>query len=220
MTGALHVQVKLNTQREVDMSKQESIPSYPLTWPEGYKRSQSRKDSRFSGELSVAVAANNLECELALLKAKDPILSTNIPLKLAGGPKSGFNPDDPGVAVYFKRKEKNVVLACDKYKRVQDNIHAIERTIESLRQIDRDGVSDFLERAFTGFTAIAETAGPSNQSWWVILEVPENCTYEQAESSWKQLSKQYHPDLGNDSGYIYLINDAWERAKKEFSQIK
>jgi hypothetical protein len=199
------------------MNRQESIASCPLTWPEGYKRTQYRKDSRFARDLTIALAADNLENELNLLGAKNPILSTNIPQKLAGGPRSGFNPGDPGVAVYFKRKDKNVVLACDKYRRVQDNIHAIVRTINSLRQIDRDGVSDFLERAFTGFTAIAENAGPSNGAWWQILELSENCTYEEAEASWKQLSKKHHPDLGDDSGYIYLINDAWERAKKEFS---
>ena len=195
--------------------KQEAITAFPLSWPDGYRRNERRVDSRFARSLTIAMATNNLEVELNLLKAKNPILSTNIPQKLGGGPKSGINPDDPGVAVYFKRKDKEVVLACDKYKRVQDNIHAIERTIMSLRQIDRDGVSDFLERAFTGFTAIAENAGPSNAAWWVILEVSESCSLEQAEKAWKKLSKEYHPDMGNDSGFIYAINSAWERAKKE-----
>lgn len=197
--------------------KQEAITAYPLVWPEGYNRSDRRIDSRFARGLTVSMATNNLEVELNLLKAKDPILSTNVPQKLGGGPRSGINPDDPGVAVYFKRKDKNVVLACDKYKRVQDNIHAIERTIMSLRQIDRDGVSDFLERAFTGFTAIAENAGPSNAAWWVILEVSENCTLEEAEKAWKKQCMEYHPDKGNDSGFIYAVNAAWDRAKKEIA---
>lgn len=197
--------------------KQEAIPAYPLTWPEGYKRTQYRKDSRFARSLTIASAADELEKELFLLDIKDPILSTNVPLKLAGGPRSRINVDDPGAAIYFKRKEKNVVLACDRYRRVQDNIHAIARTVNSLRQIDRDGVSDFLERAFTGFTAIAENAGPSNAAWWIILEVSENCTMEEAEKAWKKQCIEYHPDKGNDTGFIYAINEAWDRAKKEIA---
>ena len=81
----------------------------------------------------------------------------------------------------------------------------------SLRQIERDGVSDFLERAFTGFTQISENAGPSNQAWWMILEVSENCTLWEADKAWKRLCQEHHPDKGGDADYIYLLNDAHKR---------
>jgi hypothetical protein len=200
------------------MDKQKAIEAYPLSWPEGYPKTKSRVDSRFKRELTIYTAANELERELELLGAKEPILSTNIPLKLSGGPKSGFNPEDPGAAVYFKRNGKDVVLACDNYKRVQDNIWAIARTINALRQISRDGVSDFLDRVFTGFTALPQNAGPSNQAWWQTLGVKEDCTKEQAYAAYRQLSKLYHPDKGDKTGRFYLVNEAWQRAEKYFNE--
>jgi DnaJ domain len=195
-----------------------TISAYPLSWPDGYQRTRTRVSSRFNKNLTIAKAADELERELELLETKDIILSTNIPLKLSGGPKSGFNPEDPGAAVYFKRKNKDLVLSCDSYNRVQDNIHAIARTINSLRQISRDGVSDFLERAFTGFTAIPQTAGPSHQAWWEILGVKQDCSYDEAYKKYLELAKIWHPDSGDNSGRFYLLQEAWSRAKAHFGK--
>lgn len=40
------------------------------------------------------------------MKATSLVLSTNIPLTLRGLPREGFNPPDPGVAVYFGRQRR------------------------------------------------------------------------------------------------------------------
>jgi len=51
----------------------------------------------------------------------------------------------------------DLVVACDRYSETRWNILAISNTVYSLRQMERDGTSRLLERALTGFAAIAET---------------------------------------------------------------
>jgi hypothetical protein len=43
---------------------------------------------------------------------------------------------DPGVAVYFTYKGNEVVLCCDTYERIWENVYAIGKTIENLRAIE------------------------------------------------------------------------------------
>lgn len=52
----------------------------------------------------------------------------------------------------------NYVIACDSFREVRLNIAAIVGTLKALRQIERCGTSSLLERAFKGFSAIAEKA--------------------------------------------------------------
>lgn len=53
-------------------------------------------------------------------------------------------------------RKPDYVIACDKFKETRWNINAIRMTIASLRQIERDGTSGFLERAMRGFAALPE----------------------------------------------------------------
>jgi len=53
------------------------------------------------------------------------------------------------------------VIACDQFKEVRLNMAAIVMTIKAIRQIERCGTSSLLERAFKGFSALPEQAGPS-----------------------------------------------------------
>ena len=52
------------------------------------------------------------------------------------------------------------VIACDQFNAVRLNMAAIVMTIKAIRQIERCGTSSLLERAFKGFSALAEHAGP------------------------------------------------------------
>ena len=49
-------------------------------------------------------------------------------------------------------------IACDHLKEVRLNMAAIVMTIKAIRQIERCGTSSLLERAFKGFSALAEKA--------------------------------------------------------------
>jgi len=143
--------------------------SFPLSWPVGWKRSPFQVDSRF--ETNTSKAFSLLVAEISRLGGSSVVISTNVPLKSDGTPRMDREPVDPGVAVYFTRKEKQCVFACDKYSFLRDNLLSIAKTIEAMRGIERWGASEMMERAFSGFKALPETAG-AGEDCWIVLNVP------------------------------------------------
>ena len=142
-----------------------SISAYPLTWPDGWKRTLSPRVSNF--RTSFTTARNGLVEEIDRLGGTNVILSSNVPVRLDGLPKANFaHPTDPGVAVYFNYKKKSMVFACDRFSTVQDNVQAIRLTVADLRGIERWGASDMMERAFRGFQG-----HPAPPQWWESLRV-------------------------------------------------
>ncbi len=195
--------------------KVEAAQRYPLSWPAGWKRTtaRERKGAHFrrsirgvdpkTGQivagaseraLTVSDALERLEQQLRLLGAVAEILSTNVPVRLSGLPASGQRePDDPGAAIYFQLLKKDQVLACDRWKRVADNIAAIALHVDAVRRIERYGVGT-LEQAFAGYTAI----GPAPVEWWLILGVKADATLDQVEEAFRALAREHHPDRGGD----------------------
>lgn len=102
-----------------------SVTAYPLAWPPGWPRTkpEHREDSRYrfktaSGPVSFEKARSQLAEELDLLRAFHIVLSTNIPLRLDGQPRSDAartRMEDPGVAVYFTLHNRPMVMAQDRY---------------------------------------------------------------------------------------------------------
>jgi hypothetical protein len=192
------------------------IESYPLHYPLEYPRTKLPKRSRFNDKLSIAFARDELLNQLRMLKAKEVIISTNIPLRRDGLPYSNIKVDDMGVAVYFIYNQSNTVLCCDLWNRVQDNLHAIERTVNAIRQMERDGVSEMLKRAFTGFKALPEHAGEGNAAWWVVLGIESNSTKDQIKTAYRKLSMEQHPDKNNGAYDKFIITQkAYEEAISE-----
>lgn len=194
--------------------------SYPLTWPEGWPRTPShlRKDSPFTRAIryasrmrSMDEACSGLVSELRLLRASGEILSTNVPRRLDGQPYSNKSqPSDTGAAVYFQFKGKPVSLACDKWRRVEDNIWAIVKHIEALRGQQRWGVGT-IEQAFRGYTALPAIGQSGGIKWWETLGVPLNASHDQVKEAYRLLVKKYHPDVagGGDSELFHRIQEAW-----------
>ncbi len=82
------------------------MEAYPLQWPPSWPRSKRPEHSRF-GELTLEKGKNEIIRELELMNAKEIIISTNLKLRIDGFPYSNQRqPDDRGVAVYFKLKGK------------------------------------------------------------------------------------------------------------------
>ena len=78
--------------------------AYPLSWPLGWKRTTYPTYARF-GEHSLAYSRDKLIEELHRLGAKNIIISTNIPLRNDGLPRSSYRtPEDKGVVVYFTKE--------------------------------------------------------------------------------------------------------------------
>ena len=193
-----------------------SETSYPLCWPDKWPRAKWRTSSRFGrggkgAPLSDARAF--LQGELDRLGGRNPILSSNLKLRLDGLPAAGqIEPGDTGVALYFALKEKPVVLACDKWRRVADNIWAIAKHIEALRGQERWGVGS-IEQAFRGYMALPERSEAS--SWWKVLGVALNATPEQIKEAYRRKSLECHPDRGGTDQAMAEMNLAYAEALKE-----
>lgn len=195
--------------------------AYPLSWPEGWKREKFRKRAafnRFGQQLSVMDAIQRALRELSLMgiSRDDVIISTDIPVRLDGLPRSDrAEPSDPGVAIYWQKKGKPMrTMAIDKYDRVADNLAAIAATLEAMRAIERHGGATILDRAFTGFAALPEKA---SQNWRQVLGVPSEqvVTLDYIEQRFRNLVQVHHPDKGGDREKFEAIVAARDAAKLE-----
>lgn len=195
------------------------IQAFPLCWPPGYPRVLARKKSKFAGPAFYS-AVKNILLEIKRLGGKDPIVSTNVPLRSDGMPFADYQRRlivDPGVAVYFQLKDRPVVLACDKWLRLEDNVHAVAKSIDAMRGLDRWGVSDILERAFQGFLALP--APTAEKHWSDVLMVtghPDDDEY--VEASYRALAKRAHPDNGGSAERMAELNRAIQQFREERKQ--
>lgn len=160
------------------------------------------------GQASVAVARERLQREVDLLGARGVILSTNVELRLDGQPRSDRSePSDPGVALYFKLKGKDTVLACDRWTRVADNIIAIAKHIEAIRGMDRWGVGS-LDQVFTGYQAL-----PAPEQWWQVLGVSEGASVADIDAAYRAAAPKAHPDRGGSDAAMARLNAARDHGR-------
>lgn len=198
-----------------------SITAYPLQWPDGWPRAKGRKQANFgrsevkSGQtfkskidITMNDAMKRVRTEIERLGidvVDDMIVSTNLKLNLSGLPRGDQGePSDPGVAVYFQKPKGPMrVIAIDRYYRVRDNLAAIAATLDAMRAIERHGGAQILERAFTGFAAIAP---PSR--WWDILQVKPDASADVIEANFRRLARDRHPDRGGSTSAMAELNQA------------
>jgi len=186
--------------------KPEGAEAYPLHWPQGWPRTEERTRSRFDG--TFAKIRDELWAEIARLGGQYPVLSTNLPLKRDGMPyASQKEPSDPGVAVYFERRGRQMVFACDKWDLVQDNMRSIQRTIEAIRGIERWGASEMMERAFQAFEAL-----PAPKSCWDILGVRPGAGADEVSRAYRDKARSAHPDTGGSQAAMAELNRARDEA--------
>ena len=203
------------------MIDSESVKRYPLEWPIGWKRTEGRRriDAPFrtkrtsNQRLTVILATERLESEVERLGARNPVLSTNVSLRLDGRPRSDENPFDPGAAIYFTFKGRASVLACDRFRTVADNIAAIAGHIEALRRVERYGVGT-IEQALAGYKALpADTAA----DWRAVFGFAKDTrpTLDQVDTAYKALAKTKHPDAGGTEIEMAHLNRARDYALME-----
>lgn len=211
-----------------------SIDSYPLAWPDGWPRAKHRKDAHFSTNdrhyeqdriridrkgLTMDAAIKRLRYELERLGVKpdDVVISTNIKLNLMGNPRGDTEPGDPGVAVYWSKKGQpgTKVIAVDAYRRVRDNIAAIAKTLEAMRAIERHGGATILDRAFSGFAAIAPPDW--KRPWREVFGQPAEwwASPETLLATFRAKAKARHPDAGGSDTLMAELNVAYADAKAE-----
>lgn len=191
--------------------------AYPLSWPIGRPRTSAwnRKGDPFhmpSGKIR-----RDLARELHLMKANDFVISSNLMIRRDGLPYAGQKmPDDPGIALYFTRKGRELCIACDQYKSIDANLRAIGKTVEAIRGIERWGTEDMVDAAFTGFAALPESVIVTPYTvrpWHEVLEVSPDASIETIQAAYRAHLKKHHPDQGGEQAKFLEVQRAWEAAK-------
>lgn len=188
--------------------------SFPLHWPIGYKRTQHRQPSKFKQTMPDKIQ-ELLYDELGRLKAKSIVVSSNAPLRRDGRLYTEYllkKIEDPGIAIYFKYHEQDVVMCCDQYEYPWENMYALAKGIEAIRSLNRWGVSEFIKRAFTGFNALPEpmTASQVNMKWYEVLGVAKDADKDEIKKAYRLLAQVHHPDSGGSSGQFEKITKAYQ----------
>lgn len=189
----------------------ETIDAYPLSWPRHWPRNQKPQASSF--KTGLIDARDGLVRELALLGAKSVVISCNAE-RLGNGMIAARQRriDDTGVAVYFTLKGAQKCIPCDKWIRLEDNLRAVELTINALRGLDRWGAKEIVDAAFQGFTALPEATGVA--AWWDELGVAPSASNDEIDTAYRRLIKQHHPDVGGDVEAFRRVTEAYRQAKE------
>ncbi|WP_337186731.1 J domain-containing protein [Phenylobacterium sp.] len=188
--------------------------AYPLRWPEGWPRTpaaqlrdgqnvfgkfRDRDGGRYrsKGALTFAEARDSLLGALRRVGARDVVISSNFQLNQAGLPRGDrARPGDQAVAVYFKRRGRDLVMARDAFWRFEENVRSLALALEAMAQLERHGGDLMTERAFTGFAAL-----PPPPSCWAILGIEAaGATPDAVQRAFRDQSRQAHPDAaGGDA---------------------
>lgn len=183
--------------------------AYPLTWPSGWNRTPDHKRS-ISNKFNTTFerARGDLLNELRLLGAANIVISSWLPLRRDGLPyaeQARRRLDDPGVAVYFTLKKRQMCMARDAYVNVHDNLRSIGLGIAHLRGLERHGGGTMMERAFEGFAAL-----PAPQAFdpWSVLGLRPGSSSDEIEAKFRDLAKRHHPDMGGNVEEFHKIKRA------------
>jgi len=188
---------------------------YPLVWPAGKPRTLGwdRKRGQFKAAdkpITVDRAFERIDYELDRIGGKNPLVSSNVELRVDGRPRMDRSPPgDPGVCLYFDMGGKPHALACDAYETVAQNLAAIAAHLEATRAIARHGVATAAEM-FSAFVAL-----PQPKRWWESLGLAANSGLADVEAAWRRLVAEHHPDRGGSQARIAEINAARDAARKE-----
>lgn len=213
----------------------DAVQAYPLAWPEGWPRHKGARDSdrrfaggdtyegygdqrKYVGRKAPTVFKSNrrLRQELSRLGAKNIVVSTNLELKQDGEPYSNRRaPSDPGVAVYFSHKGKQLVMAQDRFDSVAGNLRSLGLAIDALRQLERHGGGTMMERAFQGFAAL--TPPSWKKPWREVFGLKPDQVVSAVDLPrlYREKAKFRHPDNGGDDNLMAELNVAYDEAKLE-----
>lgn len=205
---------------------QEPYKAFPLSWPLQEQRTPAamRKDAQFrsarrdatgnrlcAGSKTMTDAVEFLYAELERLDAVNVVVSTNIKPRLDGMPRANEpKPVDPGAAVYFVLAKRPMVLACDRWLRVEDNLYAIAKHIEAIRAQERWGVGSRAQ-AFRGYLLLTGAVAPRH--WRDVLGA--NGAHVDAEwvtARYRTLAADLHPDKGGTADQMAELNRAKDEA--------
>lgn len=214
---------------------------YPLRWPEGAPRSRSQLRTPFKSVNDVGPEIAELYRELRLVpQVVTIIVSSNMPTRSDGLPasRSSQRPDgDSGVVAYWTRKiwragRDSLVpyaMPCDRFDRIADNLHALAKSINAMRGMERWGAVSF-EQAFAAFAALPAGDGSTYGATPVVVDWrsvfggtwPDDLEADEllvlAKSRYRKLSRDAHPDGATpDADRMVRLNAAMTACETELA---
>jgi hypothetical protein len=182
-----------------------------------------RQTARFDTGLSVS--AESIHSQLERMKGRNIVITSDLPVRRDGLPYStASEPADPGVAVWWVDKTgAERVMACDRWRKVRDNMRAIDASIDALRGLDRWGASEAVKRALSGFAALPPPSGDAPRGWREILGGPWPEEMSSAEllvlarSRHRRGIQIAHPDQGGNQESAIELNIAIAAAERELA---
>lgn len=196
--------------------------------PEGKRQSANFRSSYTAGSYQrnrtpLSTTLTDLKRELKAVNAKEVVMLIALEsgqFRNDGRPRASALPDHPGIVLSFVTKIGQQSYPCDTFTRWQDNLRAIALSLESLRKVDRYGVTTNGQQ-YRGFLAIeGGIAMPSAitseaQAFDVILKSAGD---ELLDPNWMQMpalvkairlaKRLNHPDLGGNASAMQRINEA------------
>lgn len=183
---------------------------FPLQWLPQQPRTKRPERARFQTN-SISRAGDMLADELRKLGASNCIISANLQIKIAGGFYANQKVEDAGVVVYFKLKDSDKAMACDKWDRAEHNLWALYLSITAIRGLERWGGSELLDGLFTGFKALPspdQITTPSVRYFTGIHSIGEG------KAIFKQLAMEFHPDQGGSQEDFMELNKQYLQFKQ------
>ncbi len=133
---------------------------------------------------------------------------------------------NPGIAVYFTLRGKQMAMARDCYDNTAQNLRSLGMAVEHLRGLERHGGAQMLERAFAGFAQLPPPGGSADAGivdWRKELGLGEIASgglaksdlLVLAEARYREKAKLAHPDQGGDAIQMIRLNMAIKQARDE-----
>ncbi len=132
----------------------------PLAWPENEPRTPPhRRETKSPFSVTAGRTLDQLDAELSRFKAKNVILSIDLPFR--------GKVNDSAAALFFDLPgDRKISICCDLYLKQDDNIRALYMVISAMRTIERYGGQNLSQKSFSGFAAL-----PPPKDVWQILGI-------------------------------------------------
>lgn len=186
----------------------------PLDMPPN--RWKTRKGSQFRAKWSDTLEL--LERELKHLRATNIILQADVELsdvRLDGMLRAQARPKSPAVAVTFDSMHGPLSYPCDTYSDWQDNIRAIAMSLQSLRAVDRYGVTKRAEQ-YKGWQKLPPPPSQNSTAQYIqtllielsnLTGIPYPEVRDNVAAAIKTARIKHHPDRGGDPAISKRIGE-------------
>jgi hypothetical protein len=175
-----------------------------LCWPDNKPRAAQRVEGPFKNR-EAATETRGIEMELERWGVRAFVVSRNNQRIYAG---------DPAAAAWWLQRGELRVLACDKYIKLANNLHAIRLTLEAMRALERWGAYT-AEQAAQGARLALPPPDEDRIDWPNVLGVGRDWPLAAVEAIWRTKAEKAHPDKGGSVDAIATLNAAMDAARKE-----